>query len=144
MHHTAYYLIEPNVDAFRQFSARIDSEYSGLVLEPWLTSRQYADLSAWHMVDLELAVKLLYLARLREYEFLSEDAKAIHALGSAAISEAVFDRWWTVRRLHLNEGSSEQMEAILGKMLEKVPATGNELVDEWLQTLKSTEPEPSA
>ncbi len=138
MEHTVYYLIEPNVDAFRQFSARIDSEYSGLVLEPWLTSRQYADLSAWHMADIEVAIKLLYLARLREYEFLNTDAQAIHALGSDAISEAVFDRWWIVRRLYLNEGASEQMEAFLGQMIEKVPATGNALVDEWLQTLKTT------
>ncbi len=138
MEHTVYYLIEPNVDAFRQFSARIDSEYSGLVLEPWLTSRQYADISAWHMADIELAVKLLYLARLREYEFLNTEAQAIHALGSDAISEAVFDHWWTVRRLYLNEGASEQLESFLGQMIEKVTPTGNALVDEWLQTLKPT------
>ena len=100
-----------------------------------IVSRDFGDRSPWRELELTLAVKLLYLARLREYEPLSLDAEAERVLGSAAVSEATFDRWWAIRRIEFD--ASEEMQEYLSQVVEKVPASGNVTVDEWIEGLRS-------
>lgn len=137
MNHTAYFLIEPNVGAKLEFPVRAESGISDILLQPILTSRNYADRSAWRVTDSQLAVKLLYLARLREYVPLTDDESALKILGSAVIAEDVFDRWWSIRIFRMEEGPSEQLHDYLAARIEKVEPTGNPLLDEWLKSLKN-------
>jgi hypothetical protein len=131
-----HFLIEPNESARRELPAILDRGDAELLLEPWLTSRRYADQSSWREDDAELAVKLIFVARMREYTPLESDAEADRILGSSRISSEVFDRWWNIRRLHEWEGSSEQLEDYLRQMIAKTQPTGNPVVDEWLRRIK--------
>lgn len=136
MNHTVYFLIEPNVGAKLEFPVRAEPWISAILLQPILTSRNYADRSAWRITDSQLAVKLLYLARLREYVPLTDDERALKILGSAVIAEDVFDRWWSIRIFRMEEGPSEQLHDYLVARIDKVEPTGNPVLDEWLKSLK--------
>lgn len=81
-----------------------------------------------------MAVKLLYLARVREYEFLSSPSDARRVLGSDAITIQVFHRWWTLREMPWEE-PSEHWEGYLTAVSEHVEATGDVAIDEMLQTI---------
>lgn len=81
-----------------------------------------------------MAVKLLYLARVREYEFLSSSPDACRVLGSDSITTQVFDRWWTIREMPW-EAPSEHWECYLAAVSTKVEATGHFAVDELLQVI---------
>ena len=141
MLHTVFFLIEPNEEALREFPIRAGSEFAEVLLDPLLTSRDYADRSRWREDETELAVKLLYVARLREYTPLAEDEAAKQVLGSEHVSAEIFDRWWSIRRLFLEEGRSEEMQDYLVAVTKKVRPTGNSVVDEWVRGLSS---EPAA
>jgi hypothetical protein len=97
--------------------------------------KHFADRSPWREPELTLAVKLLYLARLREYDPLSSDAEAERVLGSAVVSAEVFDRWWSIRRIEFD--TPEEMHDFLSRVVQKVPSTGNVTVDEWLRRVTS-------
>ena len=135
MRHTIYFLIEPKNEARAHFSSTI-GDFADVLLEQTLVSRDFADRSPWRDPELALAVKLLYLARLREYGPLSSDADAARILGSASITAETFDRWWSIRKPDDFE-SSEEMHEYLKAVLGKTPATGNEIVDQWLKMLAS-------
>jgi hypothetical protein len=133
--HTIYFLIEPKDEARAHFASTI-RDFADVLLEQTLVSREFADRSPWREPELALAVKLLYLARLREYDPLSSDADATRILGSASITAETFDRWWSIRRPDDVE-TSEEMQEYLKAVLAKTPATGNEIVDQWLKWLAS-------
>lgn len=133
MEHTDFFLIEPNDAARSMFPAALGAN-AVLLLEPALTSRSFPDRSLWRRPELELAVKLVFVAQMREYEFLSSDASAQLILGSAGVSADVFDRWWTIRRLEF-EARSEELEEFLVAVADKVEATGNAVVDDWVSSL---------
>ncbi|WP_374604964.1 hypothetical protein [Niveibacterium sp.] len=137
MLHTVFFLIEPNKEALREFPVRAGGEFAQVLLDPLLTSRDYADRSNWREDEAELAVKLLYVARLREYAPLTDDKAARQLLGSEHVSTEIFDRWWSIRRLSLEEGKSEEMHDYLGAVTEKVKPTGNSVVDEWVRRLSN-------
>lgn len=81
-------------------------------------------------------MKLLYLARVREYEFLSSPSDARRVLGSDAISIQVFDRWWTVCEMPWEE-PSEHWEDYLTAVSEHVEATGNIAVDDMVRAIST-------
>ena len=134
MKHTTYFQIEPSVAALARFPSVLTAEEADILLEPLLTSRSWADRSAWRQDAVAMAVKLLYLARVREYEFPSSPGDARRVLGSDAITIQVFDRWWTLREMPWEE-PSEHWEGYLASVSEHVEATGNVAIDEMLQTI---------
>ncbi|BDE73392.1 hypothetical protein HQS1_45160 [Delftia lacustris] len=81
-----------------------------------------------------MTVKLLYLARVREYEFLSSSPDARRVLGSDDITTQVFDRWWTIREMPWEE-PSEHWECYLAAVSKKVEATGRIAVDDLLHAI---------
>jgi len=81
-----------------------------------------------------MAVKLLYLARVREYEILSSPGDDRRVLDSDVITIRVFDRSWTLREMPWEE-PSEHWEGYLAAVSEHVEATGNFAIDEILQTI---------
>lgn len=137
MQHTVYFLIEPNDRAKHEFPVRAETSIADILLGSILTSRNCADHSGWRVTDSQLAVKLLYLARLREYVPLVEDECALKILGSASIAENVFDRWWSIRLFGMEEGPSEQMHGYLAACVDKAEPTGSQLLNEWIASLKS-------
>lgn len=135
MRHTTFFLIEPKVLALREFPIRAGADSITLLLDALLTSRNHVDRSKWRESDIELAVKLLYVARLREYTPFADDEAAKKIFGSDRISVDVFDQWWSIRRLALDEGPSEDMEDYLVALNDKFQPIGNELVDDWVRGL---------
>jgi len=56
--------------------------------------------------------KLLFLASLREYDPINDDAEFAAVFGSAVISAGLFDRWFVVRRL----GIDDDLDALEGRL----------------------------
>lgn len=137
MRHTAYFLIEPKSEALEVFPA-VAEDLADLLLEPLMVSRCFAGRSVWRTQELELVVKLLFVARMREYSPLSRDEDAIRVLGSSDVSTALFDRWWSIRRLNVDE-TSEEMESYLAALYHRVVPTGNEVVDDFLSSFSRSE-----
>ena len=75
--------------------------------------------------------KLMFVARLREYTPLSDDADAMRVLGSAQVSATLFDQWWSIRRLYMEE-SQDELEGYLAAVRDKIALTGNDVVDRYL------------
>lgn len=132
MRHTRYFLIEPKEAAIQQFPLHAAADAS-LLLEPSLTSRSFSDRSNWNEGDVELAVKLSFLAMLREYSFLVDAETAASILGSNQIAEEIFDRWWSIRPLPFDE-PSEQMQSHLAAVIDQTPPTRSSAVNEWLSS----------
>ena len=131
MRHTIYYLIEPNSVARREFSVRVEADAPELLLDSVLTSKDIGDRSRWRWEECELAVKLIFLARLREYEPFREDSDAARILGSSEVSVELFDRWWTIRKLDY-EDRSESLASHMKAVIHRVKPTKNEVVDKWV------------
>ena len=131
MQHLKYYLIEPRPEAVAHFRNHGDRELAELLLEPILISNTEGDRSGWRLEDHALRVKLLFLARIREWSFCASDEDARMWLGSDRVSCTVFDRWWTIRAPPL-EGSDNDLAEYLGPMKERILPTGNSLVDAWV------------
>jgi hypothetical protein len=134
MLHTLYFLIEPREQSASHFQCVLPPEFATALCEPLLVSREFADKSPWRSNEAAIAVKLLHLASVREYELLATDHDALRVLGSGAVAEEVFDRFWSVRTVEF-EGKSEHMEKNLSRLIAKVHLTGNLVVDEWLRGL---------
>ena len=134
MKHITYFQIEPSAVALATFPSVLTAEEADILLQPVLTSRSWADRSAWRQEAVAIAVKLFYLARVREYAFVSSPADARRVLGSDAIAIQVFDRWWTIREMPWEE-PSEHWEDYLAAVSEHVEATGEVAVDEMLRAI---------
>lgn len=134
MKHTTYFQIEPSAVALATFPSVLAAKEADILLQPVLTSRTWSDRSAWRQDAVAMAVKLLYLARVREYEFLSSSSDARRVLGSDGITVQVFDRWWILRELPWEE-PSEYWEDYLAAVSEHVEATGDLAVDDMLRVI---------
>jgi len=131
MQHIRYYLIEPRPDAVAHFRDRGDQDFAEILLEPILIRNTEGGRSAWRPEDHVLRVKLLYLARIREYSPCASDDAARKWFGCDRVSGEIFDRWWTIRAPEL-EGCDEELAYFLEPMKEKILSTGNSLVDDWV------------
>src|SRR5262245_53151215 len=132
MLHTRYYLIEPRADAAARLQG-LDPGLVDLLLEPVLISNGEADRSWLGAEEHLLRVKLLYLARLREYQPFASDEDARTWFGSDRVSGNVFDKWWTIRRFGGLDHTDAELLDFLKPLKAKVLPTGNELVDQWLE-----------
>lgn len=131
MQRLAYFLIEPRPGSERELAERAGRVLSEFLLAPYLTTRCFADRSAWRLFDLAVAIKLIYVAQVRQYGPLQSDEGAQTILGSDRVSVELFDRWWTIRKLEFG-GPTEEKQELLGLMLDKIEATGNGVVDCWI------------
>ena len=132
MRHIYYFNIEAANAALDAFPKLLEKDDAEILLEPVLTSRYGGGSLLRGSKYLATLVKLLYLARLREYIFLTASEDAVRILGSDAISTKVFDRWWTLREMQWEE-PSEHWESYLRAVAEKIQLTGDPEVDELLQ-----------
>jgi hypothetical protein len=139
----AYYLVEPRLELAPQLYGKTDAEFAELLLEPSLIRNVEGGRTIWKNDNHAATVKLLFLARLREYDPLSADSDAERLLGSSRINVATFDRWWTLRRFVVDE-SCEDLIAFLRAARAKVDACGDELVAAWLASVLKPNNDDSA
>ena len=136
MQSKALYLIEPRPALRDHLQGRIEADFAELLLEPVLLSNKEGGChSAWGDEDHALTVKLIHLAQVREYTPVSNDKDFERVFGSPRLSVGLFDRWWTIRRLLLDD-DTESMRPLLRQVLPIVDRTGNRLVDQWLDWLR--------
>ncbi len=89
----------------------------------------------WGSTEYHLKMKLLWLARFREYEPFASNEAAHRILGTAELSEAAFDAGWTIRQITFS-GESKEFIDELKSLLHLTEPTGNDIVDAWLDTLR--------
>jgi hypothetical protein len=75
-------------------------------------------------------MKLLFLARVKEYVPLSSDAVFERVFGSSRLSIHMFDRWWTIRRLE-ETYNAEFLYPLLRQFFHLVDRTDNDIVNDW-------------
>jgi hypothetical protein len=136
MQFEALYLIEVRPALRDRLEGRVESDFAEFLVEPVVLSNKEGGChSAWRADDHALTVKLLYLAQVREYTPFSSDASFEAVFGSSRLSSALFDRWWTIRRLERDD-DTESLRPLLKQFLPMVEPTGNELVDRWLEWVR--------
>ncbi len=130
----AFYLVEPRPELAERLRDCVAPELADLLMEPLLYRRQENTGSNWLAAERLLQVKLLFLADLRQYTPLAEDAGFTRVFGSAQISMALFDRWWTARRFQVEE-ELETLEERLCSCKDRIEPTGSSKVDDWVSSL---------
>ena len=86
MQQLKYYLIEPRPEAVAHFRNCGDRDFAELLLEPILISNTEGGRSGWRPEDHVLRVKLLFLARIREWSLCASDEDARKWLGSDRVT----------------------------------------------------------
>jgi hypothetical protein len=137
----AFYLIEPRPELANHLLGQVDPDFAEVLLEPRLYRRQEGGNSAWLHADRLAQAKLVFLASLREYDLVVDDAGFAAVFGSAVVSVELFDRWFTVRRLEV-EQELELLEARLREPGLRVEPSGRPLVDLWLSAACPQHAEP--
>ena len=130
---TAYYLIRPSSPLRDHLTAK-SSDYTEILLRPFLLSNGEADRSAWGEEEHAARIKLIFLAYL--WQNYSRDPEFQQLLPGFSIGLETFDHWWTLER-HLLEGSAEALEkGIDSQTVERMRLTGLPLVDRWASALR--------
>ncbi|WP_018604815.1 hypothetical protein [Uliginosibacterium gangwonense] len=144
MRYKAYYIVTAKPELIEQLNGHADRGFAAVLTETVLLENEEGGRTAWGANEHTLQMKLLWLASLREYTPLSNDEDALALLGSASISTQMFDRWWIMQRLGVEDTASALAE-YLPAVAQKIEQTGNILVDEWLNSsFHSLEPKNQA
>src|SRR5436305_1618433 len=98
-----FFLIEPRSNLVSHLRGKTEPDFIDILSEPVLIRSREGCRASEIKGYREAKVKLLFLARLREYDPLSSDAEAARLLGDDRISTGLFDRWWTIREFGLEE-----------------------------------------
>ena len=131
----AFYLVEPRPELADHLRGRVEPDFAGVLLEPQLYRREEYSRSMWFEPQRLAQAKLLFLASLREYTPVADDEGFAAVFGSSAISVALFDRWFVVRRFQI-EQELDLLEPRLRDHLDRVESSDIPLVDEWLSELR--------
>lgn len=127
----AFFLIEPRPALRERLVGRTDPDLAELLEQPVLIRKRENTGSAWRHNERLAQVKLLFLASVAEYTPLNDPAEFELVFGSTRLSEALFDRWWIARRFVVDE-DWESLEARLRAQVNRVDATDNPRIDQWL------------
>lgn len=126
-----YLLIEPQPHAHKHFMD-LAGEASVLLLEPLLLDPEAKSVGAVFAL-----AKLVFLARMREYDPFKSPEDAVRIFGADEISTDVFDRWWTIRHVEYEFSFDEMVKAYLAPVSAKVTTHGDAdlagMVDHWLR-----------
>jgi hypothetical protein len=136
MRYTAYYLIEHRPELRERLASLKELDLEDLLLEAELLSNEEGGKTIFLDNEHTLTIKLLFLARVKEYEPLSSDAMFERVFGSPRLSTDLFDRWWTIRRLEVTE-DAESLYPMLRQFFHLVDQTDNNLVNEWLERVRA-------
>jgi hypothetical protein len=131
----AFYLVEPRPELAEHLRGRVESDFADVLLDPQLFRREEHSRTMWFEPQRLAQAKLLFLASLRQYTPLADDAGFAAVFGSAAISVEQFDRWFTVRRFQVDE-ELNVLEGWSRQFIGRVEPSGVPLVDEWLAEVR--------
>jgi len=138
------YVIEPRAEFTAWLSGRVSPETADFLLEPVTYHSQEKDDSSWLESDRLLKAKLVFLANLdhdHRSPFTTE-GEFTALFGTASITEALFDRWWTIQR-HQATREIGWPERSLAHSTEPASPTGSPRVDEWMARLRDWRGKPS-
>lgn len=130
MRYTVFYLIEARKALEESVNSNDVSDLPDLLLDPVMLSHEESD-SLWMAHDHAHLVKLLFLAQVKEYEPLRDDSAFEDLFGSTELSQELFDRWWTIRRLQLDD-NADTLVPLLKQFAHLVSPVKSELVNNWL------------
>jgi hypothetical protein len=129
MLHRTYFLIEPRPGTREALTPHVEKELLSLLCAPQSISHEWADRSSWQPTDSELIVKLTCLADM--LGSFPDATRRAEIFGSAEITEVVFDRWWSIRRIeHL--GSTSDYGDAIAYFSDHLPRPARPLVAEWI------------
>jgi hypothetical protein len=135
---TALYVIEalPALSVF--LSARLSDEVLlGLLLQPRVLANREGGKTTWTEADNTTLVKLFFLASLHDYDTTVTDEGFREVFETDQLTEDMFDRWWSIRRLEIDNDTDWYMPLLAGCLRRnKVGPIANERVAErlaWIQ-----------
>ncbi len=143
MQYDALYMIEPSAALPEHLRGRVEPDFAEVLLEPQLYRRAEHDRSMWLKPQRLAQAKLLFLASLRQYAPIDDDDKFSAVFGSAAISVDLFDHWFMIHRLGIDD-DLDNLEVGLRAVIDRVVPPGIPLVDSWLSELRHQDAEPGA
>lgn len=132
MMHTKFFLIEPRGQAPADLAQLLTDDELLLCCAPQLMSHEIADKSGWTTADMCFVVKLAYLAQ--TLDIFRDEQKRAQIFGSADISEAVFDRWWSIKQIEYL-GQTIEFSRELKSFSTKLRSSDSPVVKEWLQRM---------
>ena len=132
MRFTAYYLIEARPELESVAHAHPELSLPELLLDPVVLSHEEGGRRAASNSEQAHVVKLLFLAQIREYDTLDDDATFARIFGSPRLNAVLFDRWWTIRRLEC-DGSAESLVPLLERVGHLVDGGDSDYVNDWLK-----------
>lgn len=130
-----YFLIAAT-DELRTRLAGTAPEVAELLTVTRLWSSAHAVRSNWSVASRTVAVKVLFLANILQ-EYLPDD-ECRNIFGSLPITKEIFDKWWTVTALQVDEDFEDVAARLDPSLLVKIGKTGVHAVDEWIDALGSS------
>jgi hypothetical protein len=134
MRYATYYLVEARPALAERLAGRVEQDFADALLEPQLYRRFNTDRSMWFEAQRLAQTKLLFLASLCQYDPLASEDDFASVFGSAQLSVGLFDGWFVVRELMLDD-DLEQLERYAQPVVGRIKRTGLPVVDEWLSEL---------
>jgi hypothetical protein len=138
----AFYLIEPRPGLRPHLVGRVDADFASILLDCVLIRNQEGGRTIWTSESHAAKVKLLYVARLREYDPLIADADAERVLGISRVDTEIFDKWWSMRRFVVEEDAAK-IEEFIRLVKNKVDVPQDGLVAHWFAKLLESQKPPN-
>jgi hypothetical protein len=135
---TAMYLIEPLLSLAAFLTARVsDAVLREMLLQPVVLANTEGGKTDWTADDETEYVKLVFLASLHEYNTLVSDEGFAAAFGTDVLSVELFDRWWSIRRLDIDNDTAWYKPQLAGCLQRGKVAAANPKVVKRLEWIAS-------
>ena len=139
-----HYMIEARPELAARLAGRVDAGFAELLMEPVQLVHPRFDRSVLRLDHHhETVVKIVFLASLRQYEELKSDRECEAVFGSPRINAGLFDRWWTLRKLHGPDDTTDGLQEFIVAHFSSVDRTGDEAIDRWLDWVSHHGKRPS-
>lgn len=146
MMHTGYYLIRPTETLLKRLASCAE-DIREMLSEPVLWTKNEPD-STWPAKAHHLQIKLAFLAHVRWQFPASGDPDMAHLLaemlGNAPLTEAAFDRWWTVERFPADDSFESVIARMNLKAVQQIASPDAPSVAGWLEEVVKTKAEQEA
>lgn len=127
-----FYLIEPRPNLAPHLVGRVEPDFAELLLEPVLLQNREGGVSDWNRESHCLQVKITFLSSLKQYEPIETDESFAAVFGSAKLSVALFDCWWSIRGFRVDD-IVEHMQNWVKHSGRSIEPTGNPVTDQWIK-----------
>ena len=125
-----FFLIEPRKETLAELAQCLTEDELLLCCSPQLMSHEVDDKSDWTEASIRAVVKLAYLAQ--TLDIFQDENKRAHIFGLADISEAVFDRWWSLKQVEYLGRAIESSQE-LRSFSNNLHPGDNPVVARWVQ-----------